>query len=618
MKKPVIALLLCILACAAMTVKAQQPLYLQDNYYQKRMVKVFKSLKYHKLDKAAKYWEDIKNKSVKDKDIDPNTEITRQLYPLWQLSESMMMNIRDGRGKSTHCLPYDPWQAYRNLRQVYNSDSYDIVNANLFFDSDRGLKLTVSDIKRDIEVNLVDSVRKLGTEEAYDEAIDLLFDCNYMSALKDEREQAAYESTKHAIELERCQRYLDTYKEHNKSHFATIEWRRDSLAYEQVDSTSASCRRYMELYPNSRFYSSVEEQLHHCAFNEMDTTVKACKEYLNNYPDSRFARKVKSLQQQYAYRDAKHKNTVGAYHDFITDYPESDDVEEAARMMQQSFNQHYFNNRVARADLFTYYNAVNKIDGIQDAAVKELFHNLLLMPTSTLMNNCDGLTGEVSVTTTAASGSENVEEYVFNQQGLLIRHANRATGQSEDYSYDFDPTFGFKMVSKTDARGKMVSYSTKWNDDGSLAEIKGSDGSRMVYLYSEEYFKKIVHYKGNSVVKTDCFDSNFRLVKTILTGNVTVDYWYNPQGDVSSMTKMRGEDVLEENTYEYDYEENSETGRHWTSKSQFNDNNKLLQTKVRHFYQTTYRLQSNSNPHFEIDWNFEDDPVIVNDKNQSW
>ena len=47
MKKSLLSLLLCALSCAAFTALAQQPLYLQDNYYHKRMVKVFKSLQEH-------------------------------------------------------------------------------------------------------------------------------------------------------------------------------------------------------------------------------------------------------------------------------------------------------------------------------------------------------------------------------------------------------------------------------------------------------------------------------------------------------------------------------------------------------------------------------------------
>lgn len=584
---------------------------MRDNYYQKRMVKVFKALSEHKLDKAAKYWEDIKNKSVKDKDIDPNTEITKQLYPLWQLSECMMMNIKDGRGKSVQCLPYDPWGAYRQLRSLYN-DSYDLATVDLFFADERNLKLTVKDIKAGIEKNLVDSVRKVRTEAIYDELLDMLFDCSEQGALRDEREQVAYDGIKYSLELEKCQGYLDKYKDFNKSHFSVIEWRRDSLAYERLDSTAASCQHYLDLYPASQFRSAVEEQLHHCAFNEMAATVEACREYIDKYPDSRFIHRVKNLEQEYAYRDAKEKNTVGAYYSFITDYPESEFIEEAGKQMQQVFQQHYFNNHITFAELYVYCHAANKINQIKDASVKALYDNLLLMTTSAVMNSCDGLTGEVTLTTSSV-GSESEEKLIFNQQGLLIRRFNLSTGQSDDYTYDFDSSFGFKLISKTDTHGKMVSYTTKWNDNGSLAEVKGSDGSRVVYLDSEEYWKKIMYYKGTGLIRTDCYDNKYRLVKSLLPNNVTIEYGYNPQGDVTSMMRIRGTEVIEECTYEYDYYENPETGRHWSTMSQFKDA-KLMLTKVRHFYQTVNRVQSDSRQHYEIDWNFENEPVIVSEK----
>ena len=172
------------------------------------------------------------------------------------------------------------------------------------------------------------------------------------------------------------------------------------------------------------------------------------------------------------------------------------------------------------------------------------------------------------------------------------------------------------MVSKTDAHGRSVTYTTKWYDDGSLAEISGSDGSKIVYLNSDECFKKIMYYKGNTVVKTDSYDDHYRLVKSSLTGNQTLTYGYNPQGDVSSMTKMHGTETVEENTFEYDYEENTGTGRHWTTKTQYNENNKVVKTTVRHFYQTTNRVQSDTRQYYEIDWNFEEAPVIVKDKNK--
>ena len=106
------------------TINAQNAFFLGDNYYHKKMVKAFSALKEHKLDKAAGYWRDMEEKAAKDKEIDATQPIKMQLYPVWQLSECMMMNIRDGRGKSKDCLLYDPWSAYLLLKKLYKFLSY--------------------------------------------------------------------------------------------------------------------------------------------------------------------------------------------------------------------------------------------------------------------------------------------------------------------------------------------------------------------------------------------------------------------------------------------------------------------------------------------------------------
>ena len=63
MKNTVITL--CLWVCVAgMAVAQTTPLCLGDNYYQKRMVKVFEALQEHKLDKAAKCWQEIEEKAI--------------------------------------------------------------------------------------------------------------------------------------------------------------------------------------------------------------------------------------------------------------------------------------------------------------------------------------------------------------------------------------------------------------------------------------------------------------------------------------------------------------------------------------------------------------------------
>jgi len=73
---------------------------------------------------------------------------------------------------------------------------------------------------------------------------------------------------------------------------------------------------------------------------------------------------------------------------------------------------------------------------------------------------------------------------------------------------------------------------------------------------------------------------------------------------------MQGMDISEMYTYDYEYEENANTGRHWTTRTQYNGSNTVM-TRVRHFYQTTSRVQSDELLKYEIDWNFDNEPAIV-------
>ena len=58
-----------MLAVLCAQLSAQNLLYMGDNYYRKNMLKTFKAVKEHKLDKAQKYRDDILKKALKDKDV---------------------------------------------------------------------------------------------------------------------------------------------------------------------------------------------------------------------------------------------------------------------------------------------------------------------------------------------------------------------------------------------------------------------------------------------------------------------------------------------------------------------------------------------------------------------
>ena len=570
--------------------KEQGPLFLGDNSYHKKMVKAFSALKEHKLDKAAGYWRDMEEKAAKDKEIDAARPIKMQLFPVWQLSECMMMNIRDGRGKSKDCLLYNPWSAYLLLKQL-SKNGNDIRNANLFL-LHKDIEIQVADIKKSIEENLIDSVRKESSEAAYDRLLQELFDYQDKTPLEKEREQVAYGAIIQTDLVNECQRYMDKYQTLNSSHLTNIERRRDSLAFVQLDTTAIACQIYLSRYPDSRFTASVYRLLERYAFNELSPTVEACKEYVQLYPSAEYIEQVKTMQCEYAFRDAKKTNTFGAYRYFLSEYRNSEFVEEARNLMEQALMKRFFNSSVTIDDLYKYFSASNGANGVDDTRINSLYTNLLLLPTSSMVMDCDGLTGNVNISTNA-NETESEERLVFNRQGLLTSHYHSRSGRNETFYYEFDATNGFKIASKTDEGGNSISYSTKWNESGEISEIKGSDGSRIVYTDDPEYWKKASYYKGSNLVKTDYFGFRYRLEKSQRSGGITIVYEYNSDGDVKSMHKQRGSTIMETTTYEYSYDTDARAGRLWSTLWQYNNGNLLLM-KHRRFTQTTNRVRSNA------------------------
>ena len=583
MKNTVITL--CLWVCVAgMAVAQTTPLCLGDNYYQKRMVKVFEALQEHKLDKAAKYWQEIEEKASSDNDISSMTPISQQLWPVWQLSEAMMMNTRDGRGKLTSIVPFNPWGAYKQFKNACCSSIDDWQTAEQFL-SHKNLKMHLAELKAGFEKSLIDTVRRLKTEEAYDQLIELLYDYPDMATVEGEREMIAYDKIKHCGELSQYQRYLDKYGELNKNHHFTIEWRRDSTAFEQMGKTAAACKAYLAAYPKSQFNNSVQDLLHKYAFEEMDKTVEACQEYQRLYPQSEYNDTVKSLEMSYAFRDAKELDNIGAYRSFLETYPESPFEDEVKPLLQQAFERRYFSQVVTLNELHRIYVDVHALPQVDRSRVNTLYQNLVFMPTSAFMKGYDGALGKVLLTDESAS-QDDEEIMIFNDQGLMVRHFDSRKKINDSYTYGFDPEKGFVLLSKVDAKGNTVSYATKWNEYGDILEIAGSDGTTYGYTSDYEYMKRVARYNGRKPIRTDYYNNNFRIDKSVLAGNVNLVYRYNDDGDVAAIYKKKGRNRQDSTTYEYDYlDRNDMAGRTWFKKMRY-DNGK---------YQTSiYRSDSNN------------------------
>lgn len=548
------------------------------------MVDVFEDINKKKLLKVEEEWQNMEKKFEKEKgEIAGNKNtVAELLYPMWQLSQSMLLNMKDGRTdlKKPLSTTYDPWGAYTILKEIMG-ETQTVILANTFF-IEKKLPFSVDNIKTDIEKNLIDTVRAVATEEAYDKLIDMVFNCSQITTLRTEREQLAFNKTIKTQSVESCEKYIAKYIGFNSKHRELVVMRRDSLAFVQMDATVAACRHYLITYPQSRFKEEVTSRLHRYEFNQLEHTSKACQEYLDKYPNSAFIRQVSELKTQYAYEEMKAKATIEAYNSFINEYKQSDYasahsmIDDAQQLLNQALIRKYISPNSTLEDL----KDLLILNGGQFAnleSIRQYYYNLLYLPSSAFMNSCDGLIGRV-VTIHNQHGEDIQEVLEFNQQGLLNHHSHSKTGLLDSFEYSFDNTHGYQLIGKTDEKhNRATTYTTKYNDSGALEEISGNDGTKIHYSYNGYMLSKVTYMCGNSTERTDYYNNRNLVEKSVRSGN-TIVYEYNAYGDVTCMKKMKGNTALLTSTYEYEYQDEQP----WKSMSQYNDGNYLL-TKTRNY-----------------------------------
>ena len=304
----------------------------------------------------------------------------------------------------------------------------------------------------------------------------------------------------------------------------------------------------------------------------------------------------------YAFRDAKRRDDIAGYRHFLDTYPESPFEDEARSLQQQAFERRYFSPYITLDELHRIYVDTRALPRVNRSRVNTLYHNLVFMPTSAFMKGYDGALGKVLLTDESASADDE-EIMIFNDQGLLVRHYDSRRGINDTYTYGFDPEKGFELKSKVDAKGNTVNYSTKWNEYGDILEIAGSDGTIYGYSSDYEYLKRVVRYNGRKPVRTDLYNNDFRIDKSVLSGNVNLVYRYNQDGDVAAIYKKKSRNGQDSTTYEYDYLDRYDmAGRVWLQKTRY-DNGKKQTTIYRNDSKNGERVACNANNDSTvIDW----------------
>ena len=583
-KNTILALMLLFTALGAAAQQAAPPFFLQKNWYNRQMADVFEYLSKKKLDKAEAQRLNIVEKFEKDKEgvVGSFDDVDDLLHPVWQLSYCVLQNTREGRLglKKPLSVGYDPWSAYTLLKTVVN-DTHTVVLANTFF-IEKKLPFTVESIKRDIEKNLVDTVRAAANEKDYDRLIDILFSYVDIATLKTEREQVAYRDVIVTESVAECERFMEKYNGMNTFHYSMVTMRRDSLAYVQMDTTVAACKNYLSSYPQSTYVDEVTKQLHHYAFNQLAHSSAACQDYLDQYPTSKYIPRVKELKVSYAFEETKRNGTIGAYRRFLSNYGSSDYSEgqgftaEARSLLKTALLKKFLGRNATIGSLKQIVARKSEV-GVDIPEIERYYHNLLYQPTSAFMNGHAGLTGEV-VVVTMSSNSESRQTMNYNEQGLLTHEENDRNGSCYSYFYTFEDEHGYVLSSKTDEKNRSVNYTAKYNADGSLLELAASDGSKIRYSYNGNNLDRVTYLQGSATERVDVYGYNNVIEKSERQGQLLV-YESNGRGDIVAMSKKRGNSVMAKTTYEYEYSEN---GRPWTAMTQYNDGRFLL-SKTQHY-----------------------------------
>ena len=569
--------LLSLLFLISISVNAQTGphVFLEKNAYSKRLANVFSLIADGKLQKAIKEREEIQEKYSNDKDLDKSSaaSVEDYLFPLWQISSCLIMNTKEGiqNQKSPISIDYDPWRAYEILKQSTGEPKNKAI-ADEFFTL-RKIGYTVTDIKAAIEANLVAMTENEGTEKAYDKLINVLYEYDDLIVVLEKREQIAFVFSMKTESEQDLQQYLNKYESFNPSHQRQITHRRDSLAFEMMEKNVSGCKQYLNRYPHSEYTDDVTKLLHKYEFDILLPSVEGCKEYLVKYPNSEYVGRVKTMMAQYAYDNAVNEGLPEALADYLREYSSSNKYDEAVKVLNDLLKRKFLYNEACLSELEYFVRHEEFSPYVDYNPYHTLYNNLMNLPTSAAMMDCKGLTGEVNYTTRTSSDNEYDETLRFNEQGLLTSQYNSRSGQNDSWEYDSNEKGEVCLVSKTDVKGKVTTYKTTFNVVGLVSTITGSDGTQISYGYdSNNTLKTITYSKGGQKTRIDHVDYNGQIVRSERSG-ITLTFEYDGKGSVVQMSKMRGNILMDQTTYEYEYGDSYDQ---WTSMRQYNNGSYFL------------------------------------------
>jgi hypothetical protein len=544
--------------------------------YAKNMLKTFEDINEEKWDKAYKRWCDIKEDSEKETKKHPEYKntILEALYPLHELAFVMFEIAPPSTNPKADRPKKDYWDAYSRIKAIENEKASDVTT---FLSLIKENKLSVPSTILEIEKELYKETKSQNTAAAYDKLINSLrLTSTFYSQAWWDREPFAYNDVLGQRSVDSCEVYLSIYTPYASDiHRTEVTKLRDSLAYDLAEPNAVGMEKYIKKYPLSELVPTAKKRLYKYAYDEMGKSVQDCADYLKAYPGSPYANEVKDSMAYYALQDIDKiqdvKQSIYAYSQYCKTYPTSKWYDEAKKKKVEAERNYYISNDfdiLSCAPL-----------SISDSVILNYYYSrkytMFRSKAYAAIEKEDYEIDYFNEVTYLPTGEEYKKEYFF-KDGLISKEVNSRQGVTT-FEYAVMQGKGFYLKSKNESRGKKLSYTPIFADNGLLIELIASDGSREKYHYdTPRAFQRSFYSNGaKQPYLIEKYIDGF-LRESSRNGTRAV-YEYNRRNDLESITKYSGKNVIARTTFDYNYV----NGSYWKEYRQYSATGQLLVRKIR-------------------------------------
>ena len=260
-----------------------------------------------------------------------------------------------------------------------------------------------------------------------------------------------------------------------------------------------------------------------------------------------------------AYDAARQAGTVQAWEHFLQDYPTGRYTEQARKLRDAAIVATYCNDEVTLEALTDYMDTTRAFE----PRIKLFYGNLVNNPTHSyriehLDVGFNGCTGRVKEVVKMADGTSRVNEFVFNDQGLLTQSSIQGSKGGKtvvNYSYAYDNLHGFTLK-QSKRKGREINFAPMFDENDRRVTLKGDNGSRQDYTFNENgQLTKLVITSEKGEKRTLLYQGGYIIREE--TGGRAFRYHYDfdtatGKKFLIAIKELKGTDVVHERTFDYD------------------------------------------------------------------